>query len=443
MYTGTDFRIAGPDTFEMMMPKGRDFKILQLTDLHMGFGLFSRRGDAQAKAAVTTLVERTQPDLIVFTGDTVFPFFFKTGTINNRRQARKFMEFMDMFRIPYAFVMGNHDTEMGSRIGRRRLGELWTKGEYSIFAAGPENIFGTGNYFINLIPEESWADGRMTGTAAEPLQSAPSSYISRTPMALAFLDSNMYGDGWFFSGFDRIHTDQTDWCMKKLDELKSVNPSVRAMAFFHMPLKEFKDAYEQMKLGDTSIQYHFGGIGEKEDYFGISRYKGDFFERAHANDTIMAMFCGHDHLNSLSLTYKGIRMTYGMSIDYNGYKGIAKKQIQRGGTLICVTDTGKVNVSPEPLSRVVSPRIRGMKELAEKAMDELTRQADISRARVKELEAEYRARREAREAREKAARKTAEERRKAAKKEAEERRKAAKQLLEQREKEIKEALRRK
>ncbi len=45
----------------------------------------------------------------------------------------------------------------------------------------------------------------------------------------------MYGGGWFFSGFDRIHEDQTDWCMEKLNERK-----VPAMAFFHMPPAEFK-----------------------------------------------------------------------------------------------------------------------------------------------------------------------------------------------------------
>lgn len=416
MYSADNFRQITADTFEMKMPKDRDFKILQLTDLHLGYGFLSRKKDKRAMAAVTTLMERTKPDLVALTGDTVFPYFLKTGTLNNHREAVKFMDFMDMFKVPYAFVMGNHDTEMGSRLNRRKLGELWKKGEYSVFAEGPEDIFGVGNYFINLIPGDKWD---------KPIEinlSEDNKYVSDTPMALTFLDSNMYGDGWFFSGFDRIHADQTEWCMKRLDELKQINPDVRAMAFFHMPLKEFKDAYEKMKLGDSSIQYHFGGIGEKEDYFGISRFKGDFFEKAHTNDTIIAMFCGHDHLNSLSLTYKGIRMTYGMSIDYNGYKGIAKQQIQRGGTLIRVTEKGIISVSPEPLTRVVSPRIRGMKELAEKAMEEMTRQADASRARMKELEAERKARREAQ------------------KKAREERERAQKQLREAREKELRAVL---
>lgn len=39
---------------------------------------------------------------------------------------------------------------------------------------------------------------------------------------------------------------------------------------FHMPPAEFKEAYEKMKLGDHSVSYEHGSIGEKDEYFGIS-----------------------------------------------------------------------------------------------------------------------------------------------------------------------------
>jgi len=41
--------------------------------------------------------------------------------------------------------------------------------------------------------------------------------------------------------------------MEKLNERK-----VPAMAFFHMPPAEFKEAYEKMKLGDHSVIYEHG-----------------------------------------------------------------------------------------------------------------------------------------------------------------------------------------
>ena len=77
------------------------------------------------------------------------------------------------------------------------------------------------------------------------------------------------------------------------------------------------------------------------------------------NGWLKWIFCGHDHLNTLSLTYKGIRMTYGMSIDYLGYSGITKQYIQRGATLNTRKTDGDIDITMVPLTTVVSTRVRG------------------------------------------------------------------------------------
>ena len=82
-------------------------------------------------------------------------------------------------------------------------------------------------------------------------------------------------------------------------------------------------------------------------------------KKAVENGIIKWMFCGHDHLNTLSLTYKGIRLTYGMSIDCLGYNGISKSYIQRGGTLITRKTDGSIGIKMVPLTRTVSTRVRG------------------------------------------------------------------------------------
>lgn len=245
---------------------------------------------------------------------------------------------MDSFKVPYAFLFGNHDVEMGSKGDKNEVSDIIVEGKYSIFNKGEEDLTGVGNYIIKLVNKDK-----------------------DLLMALTILDSNMYRNGWFFSGFDCIHEDQTAWCSRELLKLKKQNKDLSALAFFHIPLVEFKEAYEKMKLGDKSVQYNFGSIGEENDYFGISKYKCDFFEKAVENGIIKGMFCGHDHLNTLSLTYKGIMMTYGMSIDFLGYSNMKKKYTQRGGTLITIYEGGKFNVSPVPLTRVVSTFVRGNK----------------------------------------------------------------------------------
>ena len=121
MYTSQNFQMLDEETFSLRIPTDRDYKILQLTDLHLGFGMFSGKKDRLALAAVTELIRRTGPDLIVLTGDSVFPFFPKSGTMNNRKQAQKLLAFLDGFQIPYTFVFGNHDCEMGAEIGRAHV----------------------------------------------------------------------------------------------------------------------------------------------------------------------------------------------------------------------------------------------------------------------------------------------------------------------------------
>ena len=77
MYTSQNFQILDEETFSLRIPTDRDYKILQLTDLHLGFGMFSRKKDRLALAAVTELVRRTGPDLIVLTRGFRVPVFPK------------------------------------------------------------------------------------------------------------------------------------------------------------------------------------------------------------------------------------------------------------------------------------------------------------------------------------------------------------------------------
>ncbi|MDD3428763.1 MAG: metallophosphoesterase [Oscillospiraceae bacterium] len=338
MYQDSNFYLDADSNFSIKLKGHQPFSILQLTDLHLGFGPFSKKADGLALQAVSTLIKRAAPSLIILTGDSIFPFWPRSGTLDNKLQAKKLTDFLDTFEIPYAFVFGNHDVEMGAKASKQEIAQLLMQGNYSIFSCGPAQLNGVGNYIIKLVNEEN-----------VPL------------CALVMLDSGMYGDGWFFSGFDCIHSCQTAWCSTALRSLKSQNPALTAFAFFHMPLAQYKTAYEQMKLGNKDVTYHFGSIGEPNDYFGISKNDCDFFQTAEKDGILKGMFCGHDHYNTLSLTYHGIRLTYGMSVDYLGYSGIGKRYTQRGGTVLTIQSDGSFYIAPLPLTSVVSTFVRGKK----------------------------------------------------------------------------------
>lgn len=203
-----------------------------------------------------------------------------------------------------------------------------------LFSHGDENLTGDGNYHIPVLNE----DGTLN-------------------TVLMFIDSNAYLTWNFFSGFDIIHDDQIEWykntikiigaeCGKKPEEVNS-------LAFFHIPPKEFREAWEKFYRGDKSVIYHHGFVGEKDNYFGYPKtVEGKFFNEMVKFGSCKGMFMGHDHLNTLSLTYKGIRLTYGMSVDYLAYKGIDKRHTQRGGTIIEIYDDGTFDTKMLPLDDI-------------------------------------------------------------------------------------------
>ena len=121
MYRSDKFKQVDDESFAISIPKDRDFRILQLTDLHLGFGLLSTRADKLALDAVRKIIEKSKPHMIVLTGDLIFPFLPKSGTLNNRKQAKKLMEFLDRFELPYTLVFGNHDCELFSACGKKEL----------------------------------------------------------------------------------------------------------------------------------------------------------------------------------------------------------------------------------------------------------------------------------------------------------------------------------
>ena len=69
--------------------EGRPFRVLQLTDIHIGGGILCFRKDRWALEAVEKVVKAADPDLIVCTGDMIYPLFWATGSHNNLRAAKK------------------------------------------------------------------------------------------------------------------------------------------------------------------------------------------------------------------------------------------------------------------------------------------------------------------------------------------------------------------
>lgn len=322
-----------------------DFKVIQLTDVHIGGGFMSLKKDAMALNAVAAMLKAEQPDLVIVTGDVAYPVPFQAGTFNNLPGAKIFANLMEQLGIYWTLAFGNHDTEAYSFYSREEISEYYqSQGfKYCLYQPGPEDIDGYGNQIINV----KNSDGIIT-------------------QSLYVFDSHSYTDGDFlgiFWKYDNIHANQVEWYKENviaynaqnnalLKEMgKKENSDIKSAAFFHIPLVEQRDAwyeYREAGFNDTeNVKFHYGVAGEGGNVVFCGMHEDDLFETMLELGSTKAIFCGHDHYNNFSIEYKGIRFTYGMSVDYLAYPGIYQKGSQRGCTVITFSPEGACDIVAE------------------------------------------------------------------------------------------------
>ena len=310
-----------------------EFKVMHLTDIHIGGGFLSKDVDNKALNAVATMLTKEKPALVIATGDIAFPSP-SAGTINNHSGAKAFANLMESLGVYWDVTFGNHDAEAYSYFNRQAMGKFYENEDYKycLFQSGPEDVDGYGNHVIEIKNSK----GVIT-------------------QSLVLIDSQAYVDNSLKSTingtYDNIHENQVQWYENEIkrmnaenEKLGKKNAPVKSLAFFHIPLVEMLDGWNEFtenKFKDTeNFKFLEGVMGEggKKVYCGLG--EDELFEKMLELDSTKAMFNGHDHLNSTTFEYKGILFSYGYSIDYFAYSGIDKLGSQRGCTMItCKSDT--------------------------------------------------------------------------------------------------------
>lgn len=314
---------------------GGDFKVLQLTDIHLGGSYSSYINDLKALKACFALIDYARPDLVVVTGDLCFPMGISSFSLNNTAPVMQFAAFMRNTGIPWAFTYGNHDTEAVAATDQDSLDALYRSLSYKtsknlLYPYIQPDIMGRNNQLI----EVRNADGTLN-------------------TALFLIDSNAY-TGTKLNEYDYIHDDQVDWYAAHVERLSAeAGHTVSSMAFFHIPLQQYRTAYELYEAGSDEVKWFFGSNDEKLiNKVCCSDYPSNLFVRMVELGSTKATFCGHDHYNYMSLQYRGIRLTYGMSIDYLVMPGIARDTKQRGGTLITLHPDSSFDITQIPLTGI-------------------------------------------------------------------------------------------
>lgn len=303
----------------------KEYKVLQLTDIHIGGSKKTESQDLKAFQSMYKLITYAKPDLIVITGDLIYPNVKKTHSVDNMKSFTLLCDFFENIGVPWTFTFGNHDTEgfaMADSNDIIRATQAYVKCLYQY----NDPLGGRTNLFINIRNQNK-----------QIIQS------------LVLLDSGEYVEG----GYDSISQPQIEWYANRITELSNEQGKiVPSMLFFHIPFEEWNMIYEKYKEQSAEITYYYGRIGEKNEAINSSKESNSLLEQIFKTNSTKAVFVGHDHLNDLSVEYKGVRFTYGKSIDYLTYDGIEASTYQRGATLILIEDSSEFKIVPITLSEI-------------------------------------------------------------------------------------------
>lgn len=298
----TGFSWAATDDYSTQTTKkidmgSDDFKVLVLTDIHLkNHGTFaSWLGvnyilDWVSDGALDKLVKNTDPDLILVLGDTVL-------TARNDIEYKRFVKNMDSYKKPWACVFGNHDDE--GRADKAKLVDVLKTSEYGLFEFGPSDLHGAGNYVIEL------QRNNLTEYAFFMMDSGSSlEFEAKT------------------EGINAKQIEWYEWNMAALNEKRGEN--VKNMAFFHIPLPQYKDLenFEQGIRGEDSCP---------------ENGNGDFLNSG-KNRSLTHVFVGHDHNNNFIANVDGIKLGYATKSSYNCYY----KSGVTGGTLLTINKGNQV-----------------------------------------------------------------------------------------------------
>lgn len=260
--------------------KDGKFKIMQVSDMHISTGLGRCRdefpqtshcdADPRTLEFIGAQLDLENPDMVVLSGDQV------NGETAPDAQTAMF-KVADLFvdrKIPYAMIFGNHDDE-GS-LSRQALMQLAEALPYSLSEAGPATVDGVGNYYIEILAK---------GTS------------SHSALTLWLLDTHAYSpDEAHYRGYDWLKPSQINWFRDKAASLRSSSSHKEYshthldMAFIHIPLPEYREV-------SAIVQ----GSGEYREPPTAPGFNAGFRDALIENG-IMAVSCGHDHVNDYCVT---------------------------------------------------------------------------------------------------------------------------------------------
>jgi hypothetical protein len=280
---------TGPDKIQLKFNSDGVFKIAQFTDMHFVDG---SPNSAKTEATIKYVLQTEKPDVAILTGDQAID----VPSMNVWPEIARIFE---EAQTPFAVVFGNHDAET---ITKDSAFSILSRSPWFIGERGPEDIFGVGNYVLEV-------HSRNVGAK------------NFSPRLLLYcLDSNDYTRNSKLGYYDWIHYDQIEWYRRQSKKYTQANNNqpLPALAFFHIPLHEYANiAGKEFTVGTQGE-----GLGEGKINSGMF---ASFIEM----QDVKGVFVGHDHDNDYIGTTYGIALAFGRVTGADAYG-----ELERGARII-------------------------------------------------------------------------------------------------------------
>ncbi len=314
--------------FKFKKENNKDFTVLNLTDIQIYINDITGNSENLCFFKKTTeeLVELSSPDLITVSGD-----------ISNGDGAgylevyRAFADYIDGFGLPWTVVFGNHDNQGGVE-NISDIVNMYKEYSGFVYESGDSSL-GNGNFVIGI--EENF-----TPVSALIMMDSH----DRTP----YMDKT---DTW-----GRLNDAQISWYCEQMRFLNHEGYKSSAI-IVHIPIYAYREAYaaaatEELRALNEgrkitfkeSCEERYWNEGYKDsyglNYETVSSYPCDdgVMDAIAEYGNTKLVLCGHDHVNSSCIKYRGVTLMYALKTG----KGCYFHPSMNGGTVLKINSEGKI-----------------------------------------------------------------------------------------------------
>ena len=279
--------------------KDGNFKTLTLADVH-AVGKIPENVEQN----IRTLVDRVQPNLVIFTGDNTI-----CGDEATLRAALDSMVgYIEQKQIPWCHVYGNHDHEGG--MSNEQLQPIYQSYTYCVSQRGETDVSGVGNYVLPVYKHDS----NEIVSLVWGLDSG--AYLSEEDKQTAFSKEKPVYPDKPNSPYDYIKADQIQWYYQTSQLLeRHYNRKIPGLMAFHIPLQE---TYYAWKNRETLPIW----TGEKHESVCASVVNSGLFQALVERGDVKAVVNGHDHINDFMVEYNGVKLCYSPGVSTLTYHDV-------------------------------------------------------------------------------------------------------------------------